>query len=144
MHAFLMVTNFLQFSERLKSDAAKFITAFVGMFFYQYIIITVGGDLWYSPNLEDCENLVTAAYVSWFTIELVVWMAVIASNVIFLFLRTCFKHKILIDGFLDETMKLPTIDTILATRKVGFSFHTEVVPFIVSNYLYVNEIALNY
>lgn len=64
------------------------------------------------------------------------WVGVIFSNAFFLFLRSLFKHKILVDGFLDETKRLPQIDTIIATRQVGFSFHTEVVPFLISNYLY--------
>lgn len=48
-----------------------------------------------------------------------------------------------VDNFIEENEKLPQIDYLIATRLIGTSFHTELVPFIISNYLYFKSKNIN-
>lgn len=136
LHGFLMVSNYLQFSRRIKTEALKQSFVFVGMLVYQFVILQVAENVFYMPKYDTVVSLDTCAVLMWFHIELVFWAGIIGSNMLFLALRSCTKHKILMDGYIDETEKLAQIDTIVATKRICDSFHTEVVPWIVSNYLH--------
>jgi hypothetical protein len=102
-----MVTNYIQFHEKIKNEGIKYCCTFIGMMFYQFVVLSVGTAVFYMPRPKLCRNLATGCVVMWLQIELIVWAGVIFSNMLFLFLRSLIKHKVLVDGFLDETKRLP-------------------------------------
>jgi hypothetical protein len=136
LHGFLVITNFIMYSDKIRADGFKYTSTFAGMMFYQYIILSVAQLIFVLPRPELCRNIATASTVLWLRIELVVWFAIIISNVTYLFLRSQIKVYLEVDNFIEETLKLPQIDYLIATRPIGFSFHTEMVPFLISNFLY--------
>jgi hypothetical protein len=75
------------------------------------------------------------AVITWLRIEILVWFSIIFSNIAFLALRSCFKHKIDIDLLMDDRVKLPTIDTIVALTTVANTFHSDLVPGLVTSVL---------
>ena len=139
LHAFLVVTNYIMYSDKIRADGFKYTSTFIGMMFYQYIILSVAQLIFVLPRPELCRNIATASTVLWLRIEMVVWLAIISSNVLFLLLRSCFKVQVEVENFIEETQKIPQVDYLIATRSIGTSFHTEVVPFFISNYLYFSS-----
>ena len=39
LHGFLVVVNFIKYSDKIKADGFKYTSTFVGMMFYQYMIL---------------------------------------------------------------------------------------------------------
>ena len=62
-----------------------------------------------------------ASYI-WLEIEQLVFLSVLASNVIFLVFRSCVRHKLRLDR-IDEKRQLPNVDTIIALSEVANAFH---------------------
>jgi hypothetical protein len=54
----------------------------------------------------------------WLTVEITAFVAIVASNIIFLMCRTCFHHKVQIDK-VAERKQLPNVDTITAIESVA-------------------------
>lgn len=58
----------------------------------------------------------------WLEIEQLVFMSILVSNVVFILIRSCVKHKLQLDS-IDEKRQLPNIDTIIAVSEVANAFH---------------------
>lgn len=102
-----MVANFIQYHDKIKNEGIKHGCTFLAMMLYLLVVLLVGNAVFFMPRPKACRNLATGCVVMWLQIELMLWAGVILSNVLFLFLRSCIKHKVLVDGFLDETKRLP-------------------------------------
>lgn len=135
-HAILVVVAFVVHNERISYDGFKQSINFLGMIFYISTILSVSSSNFYFTQIEQQDLLVqTATLITWFRIELITSVGIIVSNAVFLALRSCFKHKIQLDQHIDERKKLPQVDTILALHEIATAFHTQFVPWIVSNML---------
>lgn len=88
LHGYLVVVNFIMYSDKIKADGFKLISSCVGMMFYQYIILSVAQLIFLLPRPELCRNIATASTVIWLQIEMVVWFSIIISNITYLFLRS--------------------------------------------------------
>ena len=139
LHALLMMVNILMQADRLNAPTLKYIMAFTGMMLYVYAIIQVAWVNYETPTPDNSANLATGAIVTWFRIELACWFGIVVSNIIFMLLRGLFKHKIDHSTYMDESKKLPNIDTMIALHAAGTSFHTEFVPTFVSTVLYFSK-----
>jgi len=84
------------------------------MLIYVYLVISVSYINYMTPTPDDSPNIATGAVVTWFRIEIATWFGVVLSNMMFMFLRSMFKHKIDHSIYLDDNKKLPSIDTMLA------------------------------
>ena len=84
------------------------------------------------PNSSEF-NTATAAIITWNRIELYAWFGIVASNIVFLIFRSLIKPALDPTIYIDETKKLPHIDTISANYEIASLFHTEFVPFFVAN-----------
>jgi hypothetical protein len=71
----------------------------------------------------------------WFEIEWLVFIGTVLSNMLFLALRTCMRHKIQLDQ-VPERKQLPGVDTIIAIQEVANAFNAQYVPMIVSMFLF--------
>lgn len=69
-------------------------------------------------------------------VEWAVFIGTIFSNVLFLALRSCIHHKIQLDQ-IPVRRQLPTIDTIIATQEASNAFGAQIIPLIVSIYMYI-------
>jgi hypothetical protein len=58
----------------------------------------------------------------WLIIEQLVFVSLIASNMSFLLIRSCVRHKLQLDK-IDEKRQLPNIDTIIAASEVANAFN---------------------
>jgi hypothetical protein len=113
--------------------------AFTGMMLYVFVIIQVAWVNYKTPTPDNSANLATGAIVTWFRIELACWFGIVISNIMFMLLRGLFKHKIDHSTYMDNSKKLPNIDTMIALHGAGTSFHTEFVPAFVSTVLYFSK-----
>jgi hypothetical protein len=139
IHGILILVNILMHSTRCNAPTLKYIFSFAGMLIYVYLVISVSYINYMTPTPDDSPNIATGAVVTWFRIEIATWFGVVFSNMMFMFLRSMFKHKIDHSIYLDDNKKLPSIDTMLALHSAGTSFHTEFVPAYVSTILYFSK-----
>ena len=131
-----MVVAFVVHNERISYDGFKQSINFLGMIFYISTILSVSSSNFYFTEIEESDLKVqTATLITWFRIELITSVGIIVSNAVFLALRSCFKHKVQLDHHIDERKKLPQVDTILALHEIATAWHTQFVPWIVSNML---------
>lgn len=65
-----------------------------------------------------------------------VFVGLLVSNATFLAIRACVKHKLQLDD-IPERKKLPNVDTIMAIQEVANAFNAQMVPFIISTFLYI-------
>lgn len=70
----------------------------------------------------------------WLEIEQLVFIAILASNVFFILIRSCIRHKLQLDQ-IDEKRQLPNVDTIIAVSEVANAFHAQFVPCFVNTFL---------
>jgi hypothetical protein len=61
-------------------------------------------------------------------------MAILTSNVFFILIRSCIRHKLQLDQ-IDEKRQLPNVDTIIAVSEVANAFHAQFVPCFVNTFL---------
>ena len=106
------------------------------MLLYIFVILVVAKLNYYTPTPYNSTNLDMGAVITWLRVEILVWFCIIISNMTFLAVRSCFKHKIDIDLLMDDRMKLPTIDTLVALTTVANTFHSDLVPALVTTVLY--------
>jgi hypothetical protein len=139
LHALLMVINIIMHTPRFNAPTLKYILSFSGMLLYVYAIIQIAWINYETPTPDNSANLATGAIVTWFRIELCTWFGIVFSNTIFMFLRSIFKQKVDHSSYLEETKKLPNIDTLMALHGAGTTFHTEFVPALVSTLLYFSK-----
>ena len=57
--------------------------------------------------------------MQWLRIEVAVSLGIVLSNILFMFFRSLFKHKVYVDDKIDERKKLPQIDTMIALQQIG-------------------------
>lgn len=137
-HAFMTVVLIFVQIERIGYQGLKMALNFAGMLFSIYLLLKVADCNFRTPAPAFCKNLDTAAMVTWFRVELVLNFGIILSNVVFLFLRAIFKHKMQVDDLIDARKKTSNIDTLLALQKLANAFHNEAVPLIISTVLYLS------
>jgi len=130
-----MMVCFVGQNDRIRLQAAKQGVSFAGMLFYIFMIIIVAKLNYYTPSPLACPNLDCAAATTWIRIELAAWLSIVFSNIAFLAVRYCFKHKIDMDLFIDERMKLPSVDTLVALAAIANKFHNDFVPSMVTIFL---------
>ena len=65
--------------------------------------------------------------------ELYAWFGIVISNIVFMLLRSFMKPALDPTVYIDETKKLPRVDTIIALNEIASLFHTEFVPFWMGN-----------
>jgi len=121
----------------------KYLLSFAGMFLYVYLVISVCYVNYVTPPIPLAPNLPTGAVVTWFKIEIQAWIGILLSNITFMTLRFFIKNKVDYSQFLEESKKLPSIDTMLALHEAGTVFHTEFVPAYVSGILTLSDIQSN-
>jgi len=100
-HAILTVVCFIGQNDRIRAQSVKFGLSFAGMLLYIFVIIVVAKVNYYTPSPQKAPTLNSAAVLTWIRIEMLAWFGIIISNITFLALRYCFKHKIDIDLFID-------------------------------------------
>lgn len=134
----MMIVTWFMTADRIKTLTTKYILSFVGMMLYIYLIIKVASCNYYTPTPNTSPNLVTGAVVTWFRVEMLTWFGLILSNMIFLLIRSCIKHKVDSSIYIDEGKKLPQIDTIMALESVANYFHAELVPCFIATVLFAS------
>jgi len=134
-HSILTIVCFIGQSDRIKALSLKYAMTFAGMLLYIFVILVVAKLNFYTPTPYNSTNLDMGAVITWLRIEILVWFSIIFSNIAFLALRSCFKHKIDIDLLMDDRVKLPTIDTLVALTTVANTFHSDLVPGLVTSVL---------
>jgi len=130
-----MIVCFVNQNDRIRAQAVKYGLSFAWMLLYIFVIIIVGKLNYYTPSPQNCPNLDCAAVTTWIRIELLAWLSIVVSNITFLAVRFCFKHKIDMDLFISERTKLPSIDTLTALTIIANKFHNDFVPSIVTIFL---------
>lgn len=70
----------------------------------------------------------------WLIIEQLVFISTLVSNMVFIAIRTCVRHKLQLD-LIDEKRQLPNVDTIIAASEVANAFNAQFVPWAVNNFL---------
>lgn len=93
--------------DRLKTLTAKYLMSFGGIMCYIYAIVGIAKCNYYTPSPASSPNLTTGAVVTWFRVELLTWFGIIFSNMVFLLLRSCVKHKVDSSIYIDEQKKMP-------------------------------------
>ena len=94
IHGILILVNILMHSSRLNAPILKYIFSFAGMLLYVYLVICVSYINYQTPTPDDSPNIATGAVVTWFRIEIATWFGVVISNMVFMLLRSLFKHKV--------------------------------------------------
>ena len=137
MHAFLMVSCWLNSSSRFNNKILNYFCTFLGMFWYIFEILSIALNNYMTPPPNSANtgvfNTQTAAIITWGRIELYVWFGIVVSNIVFMFLRSLIRPALDPTVYIDDKKKIPQIDTIIALQEVASLFHTEFVPFWVSN-----------
>lgn len=110
--------------------------SFIGMLATVYVLIIVAAINYITPRLGKCDTFEEAAFVNWMHIEIFYNLAIVISNMIFMAVRACLKHKVEVDRSIDEKKKLPFIDTLAALTHVTGAWNTEMVPLTLSNALW--------
>ena len=80
---------------------------FIGILATTLVLLIAANTLNYLPWIKDCPNIDTAAFVKWLQIELFFNVSLVVSNIVFLFCRSLFKHKIRIEKSIDNRKKIP-------------------------------------
>lgn len=58
----------------------------------------------------------------WLIIEQLVFISTLVSNMLFIGIRSCVRHKLQLD-IIDEKRQLPNVDTIIAVSEVANAFN---------------------
>lgn len=109
------------------------------MFMQIFMILntSLGMDNYTYPIPEDYPKDLSLQWESsyiWLEIEQLVFISILCSNVTFLLIRSCVKHKLQLD-LIDEKRQLPNIDTLIAVSEVANAFHAQFVPCFVNTFL---------
>ena len=133
IHGLLFILNSVVSASRLNLDCGKQIFAFIGMVFMVVLIFDVTSILYVFPEthaIKFAPQDVIGCFV-WIELEWMIFLAVILSNIFFIFIRTMITHKIQLDQ-VPVRKQLPDVDTIVAIKEVADEFAAQYVPFIVS------------
>lgn len=136
LHIYMsFVTIFQQFA---KADLIGITMSlnFIGILATTLVLLIAANTLNYLPWIKDCPNIDTAAFVKWLQIELFFNVSLVVSNIVFLFCRSLFKHKIRIEKSIDNRKKIPQIDTLVALKSINDAWNNECLPLIMSNFIF--------
>ena len=91
-HAFLMVSCWINTSDRFKNKIAQYFLTILGFLWYLYVILRIGlNNYMTAPPDSGIFNTATACVITWNRIELYAWFGIVASNIVFMFLRSLMK-----------------------------------------------------
>ena len=134
MHTFLLVSCWINTSDRFTNKILRFCFNFFGMLWYIFIILTIALYAYYAPPPNFSSNTTaTSAILTWEHLEVYAWFGIVGSNIVFMFLRSMIKPALDPTVYIDEKKKLPKIDTIIAMNDIASLFSTEFVPFWMAN-----------
>lgn len=126
-HGSLMLMLLISSSDRIPWDEVKQGLNFLAMILQINMILSASLGManfdWPIPSNYPYDKALQweASYI-WLEIEQLVFLSVLASNVIFLVFRSCVRHKLRLDR-IDEKRQLPNVDTIIALSEVANAFH---------------------
>jgi len=106
-HFMLMLSNALNGSPRVEATGLKYFFTIVGMVMELNLIKMVSRVIENAPDPFDpfAQHNVTAMFI-WFAVELMVFFSTLVSNIIFLAIRNCVRHKIEVN-VVPERRQLP-------------------------------------
>ena len=97
IHSCLCLINVLTHSPRFHSEGIKQLSSFVGMILQVFLILSVSNAIYLYPNPMIFSQFEMAGTFLWLEVEWLVFIGTLLSNIIFIALRTIFKHKIELD-----------------------------------------------
>jgi hypothetical protein len=102
-----------------------------------FLIINVSEIMCFFPKskITFFDIDLSGSYI-WLEVEWLVFLGTLFSNALFIALRSCFTHQIQIET-VPERKQLPGIDTILAIVDVANAFNAQIIPLVVSCYIYI-------
>jgi hypothetical protein len=87
MHAFLMVSCWINTSDRFKNKIAQYFLTILGFLWYLYDILRIALNNYMTAPPDSSEfNIPTACVITWNRIELFAWFGIVCSNILFMFL----------------------------------------------------------
>jgi hypothetical protein len=99
-HTALMVFTFVSSSDRIPLEGLKLSFNFMGMITYTIMILNASVAMTYYhyplPAGETNDLSMQASYL-WLVIEQLVFISLLMSNMLYIALRSCFRHKINLD-----------------------------------------------
>lgn len=90
----------------------------------------------------EVDTLQMKASYLWLIIEQLVFISLIASNMTFMAIRSCVRHKLQLDK-IDERRQLPNIDTIIAASEVANAFNAQFVPWACNIFISFSPTTIN-
>lgn len=136
LHFILIIVGATAHNTRVGYVGMKTFLNFFGMMLSVYVLFAAADANFVTPQIKHCPNVDTSAFVLWIHIELIFNIGIVLSNVLFLFLRSVFKHKLSLDHLVDAKKRVPTIDTLLALQPLSDAWNNEAVPFILCNFIW--------
>ena len=106
--------------------------SFIGMLATVYVLILVAEANYLTPSIAKCPGRPQATYVNWLHVEIIFNLGIVLSNVLFMIIRSCTKHKIYLENSVDEKKKVPFIDTLAALKELTGAWNNELLPCIIS------------
>ena len=97
IHGLMMVTTAISGSDRLNFDSLKHISSFIGIILNMILIVQISHCMCLFPYPMHWEDPVISATYIWFEVEWGIFVGNIASNLLFLLLRSCTHHKLQLD-----------------------------------------------
>ena len=96
----MMFINTITTNPRFHHEGIKQCGSMVGMIFVVYLQLKISASICNFPprfSVDSTDQAGLAVY-TWLIVELYVFFGIILSNISFLALRTCFRHKIHVDN----------------------------------------------
>jgi hypothetical protein len=97
VHGLMMVTTAISGSDRLNLDSLKQISSFLGIILNMILIVQISHCMCLFPYPMHWEDPVLSATYVWFEVEWGIFIGNIASNSLFLLLRSFTHHKLQLD-----------------------------------------------
>lgn len=96
IHALMMITTAIAGNQRLNWDGLKQASNSLGLFLNIYLILEVTNVMLQYPTMDKVtwhDTIIAASYL-WYEVELGIFVCNIASNALFLLVRSCTHHKL--------------------------------------------------
>ena len=137
VHFVLMVFNMITGNPRFAQQGVKQLASFIGLILTLLLIINVSEIMCFFPASTTIFkfNDLSGCYL-WLEVEWLVFLGTLLSNALFIAVRSCVRHKITLVT-VPERKKIPNIDTIMAIVDVTNTFNAQIIPLIVSCFLYL-------
>jgi hypothetical protein len=111
------------------------LSAILCLFFVQiYVNIRCGRCAYWLRLPEVPKDNNHYGMLLFFLIEQFAYVSFIASNTLFLLLRSCCKHKLLVELEVEDYCSIPKIDTILGLKVITDTYVNVVFPFFVGGF----------